>query len=189
MGRQTAIATLVSTDQFWVQASVPLALLDRLQFPDRMGGKGSAAQIVLDKGYGGKPTQREGTLFKLLPDIDPKSRMARVLVEVENPFNHDDEKQENQGGKILLGSYVKVRINAGELKNVYVIPRAALREDNKLWLITEEGQLDIRQITVLWRRIDDVLVTGEEAIEIPIVTNRLVSPVSGMRIRTNRGRE
>ena len=189
VGRQTAIATVVSTDQFWVQASVPLSMLDRLQFPDKIGGKGSAAQIVLDKGYGGKPTLREGTLFKLLPDIDPKSRMARVLVEVTNPFNLDEEKQKNQRGKILLGSYVKVRIDAGELNNVYVIPREALREDDKLWMITADGHLDIRQVKVLWRRIDDVLVTDEEPIEVPIVISRLVSPVSGMQIRADRSRK
>jgi RND family efflux transporter MFP subunit len=184
IGRQAVIASLVATDQFWVQATVPLSLLDRLQFPDKAEGEGSTAQIVLDKGYGGRPTVREGRLFKLLPDIDPKSRMARLLVEIQDPFNlcqpQDNEKQR---GKILLGSYVKVRINAGELSGVYVVPRAALREDDHLWLLTADGVLDIRKVKVLWRRIDEVLVTAEEALDEPIVISRLVSPVSGMRIR------
>lgn len=184
VGRQTVIAALVSTDQFWVQAAVPLSLLDRLQFPDKVGGKGSAVQIVLDKGYGGKPTLREGMVFKLLPDIDPKSRMARLLVEIRDPFNLGASQiPEKQGAKILLGSYVKVRIDAGVLKDVYVIPRAALRENDQLWLLTAEGRLDIREVKVLWRRIDEVMITTEERLAEPIVVSRLVSPVSGMRIR------
>ncbi|AGF77923.1 RND family efflux transporter, MFP subunit [Desulfocapsa sulfexigens DSM 10523] len=189
VGRQTVIAALVSTDQFWVQASVPLSLLDRLQFPDGQGGKGSAAQIVLDKGYGGKPTLREGTIFKLLPDLDPKSRMARLLIEIPDPFNLDKEIQGNLGGKILLGSYVKVQLNAGEFPDVYVVPRAALREGDLLWLISAEGRLDIRPVKVLWRRIDEVLVTAEEALDEPIVVSRLVSPVTGMQIRTDAHRK
>lgn len=189
VGRQTVIAALVSTDQFWVQTTVPLSLLDRLQFPDGMGGKGSTAHIVLDKGYGGEPTLREGTLFKLLPDLDPKSRMARLLIEIPDPFNLDEEKQENRGGKILLGSYVKVLINAGELPDVYVVPRAALREGDLLWLITADGRLDIRPVKVMWRRIDEVLVTAEEALDQPIVVSRLVSPIAGMRIRADGFRE
>ena len=182
VGRQTLIATLVSTDQFWVQVSVPLSLLDRLTFPDKMGDNGSTAQIILDKGYGGKATLYKGTLFKLLPDIDPKSRMARLLVEIKDPFNLNESEQK---GKILLGSYVKVLLDAGMLHKVYVIPREALRENDELWLVTEKGRLGIRKVEVLWRRIDEVLVTSEVPLEEPIITSRLVSPVSGMKIRND----
>ncbi len=192
VGRQTAIASLVSTDKFWVQVSVPLSLLNRINFPDKDGSWGSTAQIVLDKGYGGKPTLCEGALFKLLPDIDPKSRMAGLLVEIRDPFNlkkQPNESNEEQKGKILLGSYVKVRVDAGVLNDVYVIPRAALRENDELWLLTEDGRLDIRKVKVLWRRIDEVLVTAEELLEAPIIISRLVSPVSGMRVRDDRRRK
>lgn len=192
VGRQTAIASLVSTDQFWVQVSVPLSLLDRLRFPDKTGDGGSTAQIVLEKGYGGKVTLHEGALFKLLPEIDPKSRMAGLLVEIQDPFNlrtDDNESTEEQKGKILLGSYVKVRINAGVLNDVYVIPRAALRENDELWLLTKDGRLDIRKVEVLWRRIDEVLLTVEEPLEEAVIVSRLVSPVPGMRIRDDRNRK
>lgn len=183
VARQTSIATLVATDQFWIQVSVPLSLLDRLTFPDNTGNHGSTAQIVLDKGYGGKATLHEGTLFKLLPDIDPKSRMARLLVEIKDPFNL---KESEQKGKILLGSYVKVLLDAGMLNKVYAIPRAALRENDELWLITEKERLTIRKVEVLWRRIDEVLVTSEIPLDEAIITSRLVSPVAGMQIRDDK---
>ncbi|MBU0962097.1 MAG: HlyD family efflux transporter periplasmic adaptor subunit, partial [Proteobacteria bacterium] len=114
VGKQTAIATLVATDQFWVQVSVPLSLLDRIHFPDKSGRAGSSALIILEKGYGDKPTVREGTLFKLLADLDSKGRMARVLVMVQDPFNLQNQEMtgedKTRGGKILLDSYVKVQI-------------------------------------------------------------------------------
>lgn len=191
VGRQTPIATLVATDRFWVQASVPLSLLDRLHFPGNSGEDGSPARIILEKGYGGKPSIREGTLFKLLADLDPKGRMARILVTVRDPFNLQeiDENETNPGsdqGKILLDSYVKVRINAGELENVYTIPREALREGDRLWLVNAKGILDIRDVRVLWRRVDEVLVDARLADDERLVVSRLQSPVPGMTVRDSR---
>ena len=187
VGRQTAIATLVSTDQFWVQVSVPLFLLERLRFPGKTGEEGSPALIVLTQGYGGKSSIREGSLFKLLPDLDPKSRKARLLVTIQDPFNLQQQETDKQQEKILLGSYVKVRIDAGVLDNVYVIPRTALREGDRLWLVNGEGRLDIREVTVLWRRVDEVLVDTQLAPDERIITSRLQSPIPGMAIRDDSG--
>ena len=187
IGRQTAIATLVATDQFWVQVSVPLSLLGRLRFPGKPGEEGSPALIVLEQGYGGKVSSREGSLFKLLPDLDPKSRKARLLVTIKDPFNLEQHGAPERAEKMLLGSYVKVRINAGKLDNVYVIPRAALREGDRLWLINGEGKLDIREVTVLWRRVDDVLVDAQLAPNERIIVSRIQSPIPGMDIRDDSG--
>lgn len=189
VSRQTGIATLVSTDQFWVQVSVPLFLLDRLRFPHKDGGEGSPALIILEKGYGGKATIRDGSLFKLLADLDPKARKARLLVTVEDPFNLQGEEGDRQGEKILLGSYVKVQIDAGVLEGVYVIPRAALREGDRLWLINGEGKLDIREVNVLWRRVGEVLVDAQLAPGERLIISRLQSPIPGMEIRDDSGRE
>ncbi len=190
VGRQTAIATLVATDQFWVRVSVPLSLLDRIRFPDKSGGAGSPALVIMEKGYGGKPTVREGRLFKMLADLDPKWRMARILVTVQDPLNVQKlktigDKNEKDGGKILLDSYVKVRIDAGVLDGVYVIPREALREGDRLWLVNGKGLLDIREVKVLWRRVDEVLVDTHLAPDERIVVSRLQSPVPGMVLRDN----
>ncbi|MCF8055305.1 MAG: efflux RND transporter periplasmic adaptor subunit [Desulfocapsa sp.] len=188
VGRQTAIATLVSTDQFWVQVSIPLFLLNRLRFPDKIGEEGSPAKIVLQQGDGGKTTLREGFLFKLLPDLDPKARKARILVTVKDPFNLQGQGAASQEEKIFLGSYVKVQISAGVLDNVYVIPRVALREGNRLWLINGEGTLDIREVTVLWRRVDEVLVDTQLASDERIIVSRLQSPIPGINIRDDSSR-
>ncbi len=191
VGRQTVIATLVATDEFWVQVSVPLSLLDRLRFPDTFGEKGGSALVVQEKGPGGKATIREARLFKLLPDLETKGRMARILLTVQDPFNLQGEEEEaagmeNNGEKILLGSYVKVHIDAGVLDGVYVVPRAALREGDRLWLVNGKGLLDIRQVKVLWRRIDDVLVDTNLASDERIVVSRLQTPIPGMAVRDDR---
>lgn len=192
VGSRDAIATLVATDEFWAQVSVPLALLDRLRFPDNSGQQGSPALIILEKGYGGGVTTHEGSLFKLLPDLDTKGRMARLLVSIKDPFNlevqegnnsMEKDKQLNSRGKILLGSYVKVKLDAGMLDGIYVIPRKALREGDRLWFVNGEGIFTFRKVKVLWRRIDEVLVSMEPISDERLIISRLQSPVTGMLVR------
>jgi hypothetical protein len=52
-------------------------------------------------------------VFKLLADLDPKGRMARLLVSLPDPLPQD---------KILLGSFVRVLIEAGQLEKVFFLP-------------------------------------------------------------------
>ncbi|MCI5221535.1 MAG: efflux RND transporter periplasmic adaptor subunit, partial [Candidatus Electrothrix sp. AR4] len=189
VGRQSAIATLAATDAFWVQVSVPLSLLNRIQFPDKSAKKGSQVQIIIENGSRGQSIIHAGKVFKLLGDLDPKGRMARLLVTVRDPFNlsakatADDSVGNSQSSKILLGSFVKTRINAGQIDNVYVIPSMALREGNRLWLVNDEGVFDSREVRVLWRRIDEVLVDANIAADERVIISRLQSPIPGMRVR------
>jgi len=188
VGKQSSIATLVATDRFWVQVSIPLSLLDRIHFPGMSEEKASKVQVILEKGYQGSPTIREGEIFKLLGDLDPKSRMARILVTVQNPLNLPGQKnypgiQVSRSEKILLGSFVKVRINAGILEDVYVLPRHSVREGNRVWTVNSEGIVAFREVKILWRRVDDVLVDATLPPDERIILSRLQAPVPGMFVR------
>lgn len=194
VGKQSAIATLVATNSFWVRVSIPLSLLDRIRFPGKSGEKGSKVQVILEKGYEGKLTVREGSVFKLLGDLDPKGRMARILVTVQDPLNLQAQgtvaaDQKNQSEKILLGSFVKVRIDAGTIDDVYVIPRQALREGDRLWLVNSEGVVNFREVKVLWRRVDEVLIDTNLVPGERIILSRLQSPVAGMIVRDESRKE
>lgn len=188
IGKQSNIATLVATDSFWVQTSVPLYLLRRIVFPGKNQQKGSRAQIVLENGHGGDTVIHDGSVFKLLGDLDPKGRMARVLVTVQDPLNlkpaGDEAKGESgSAGKILLGSFVKVRIEAGSLNGVYALPRQGLREGDRVWTVNSDGIVSFRQVRILWRRIQEVLVTMDLPQGERIIVSRLQSPVAGMLVR------
>ncbi|MCI5138318.1 MAG: HlyD family efflux transporter periplasmic adaptor subunit, partial [Candidatus Electrothrix sp. AR1] len=194
VSRQFAIATLAATDSFWVQVSVPLFLLERMQFPDRDEQQGSKVQIVVERGQGGESVVRQGTVFKLLADLDPKGRMARLLVNLPDPLCLGGEDATEGGAekaegsckpedKILLGSFVRVRIEAGQLEKVLVLPEKALREGNRLWLVNGDGVFAFREARVLWRRVDEVLVDAEIAPEERVIISRLQSPIPGMTVR------
>ncbi|CAK8722451.1 RND family efflux transporter, MFP subunit [Candidatus Electrothrix aarhusensis] len=186
VGRQSAIATLAATDTFWVQVAVPLFLLERMQFPDQAGQQGSKVEIMLERGQGRQSVVRQGTVFKLLADLDPKGRMARLLVSLPDPLclaGEDAEGNCDPQDKILLGSFVQVRIEAGQLEKIFVLPEKALREGSRLWLVNGDGVFSFREARVLWRRVDEVLVDAEIAPDERVITSRLQSPVPGIKVR------
>jgi multidrug efflux pump subunit AcrA (membrane-fusion protein) len=196
IGRQSALATLVSTEAFWVQVAVPLFLLERMHFPEQEaeqeGVPGSRVEIILERGQGSSSVIRQGTVFKLLADLDPKGRMARILVSLPDPLCLDQETAEatcSPQEAILLGSFVRVRMEAGQLEQIFVLPEKALREDNRLWVVNGDGVLSFRDAQVRWRRVGEVLVEAEIAPDERIVISRLQSPIPGMKVREEAGKD
>jgi RND family efflux transporter MFP subunit len=179
VSRQTSLVTLVGTDQFRVQVSVPVSVLPRISSPGASGHKGSAAKVLFEA-VSGAAVIRHGYVLRIMGDLDPEGRMARILIAIDDPFNL---QAGGRDGKILLGSYVKVRIDAGVLDDVYRIPRQALREGNMIWVKDSADTLQIRPVTVVWRRKDDVLVNVDLKQGERLILSRLQSPLPGMAVK------
>ncbi|KPJ98228.1 MAG: hypothetical protein AMK71_11735 [Nitrospira bacterium SG8_35_4] len=183
VSRQTNLATLAGTDEFWVQVSVPVSALHRISFPRDTGRNGSPAEIIFEP-VSGQPVVRRGSVVKMMGDLDPEGRMARLLIVIDDPLNlRTDFRNRKEGERILLGSYVKVRIDAGFFGNVYSIPRQALREGDVLWVKDRNDALQFRNVTVIWRRKDEVLVKADLVDGDTLILSRLQSPLPGMKVK------
>jgi RND family efflux transporter MFP subunit len=187
VSRQAKLATLVGTDQFWVQVLVPIGRLQRIRFSQ--GGKGGSAVRVVCDTAGGSAIVRTGRVLRLLGDLNTSGRMARVLVAVDNPLDLSAPvpgQTATMGPQcILLGSYTKVEIQAGRLDGVYVVPREAMREGDRLWMVGSEGKLVFRDAEVVWRRRADVLVRCNVSPGEKLVVSRLGAPLPGMMVRVH----
>jgi RND family efflux transporter MFP subunit len=186
LGTQTPIATLAGTDHFWIQVSIPVSLLPRITFPQGQKHQDHSVEIIIEKENSGPEITRKGNLFKLLGDLDPKGRMARVLVSIEDPLNVHRKANATPHSKILLGSYVKVKIDAGTIDNVYTIPRQAMREGDRLWVVNDKGILNIKPAQILWRRVNEMFVSADINPGEELIISRLQSPLPGMAVRINR---
>jgi RND family efflux transporter MFP subunit len=173
------VCRIVGTDTFWIRATVKVSDLDKLDLPTN-GKDGAKAKVTLDTGATGHSPEWEGRVIRLLGDLEPNSRMARVLVEVEDPLGLKDP-----GGTqlpLLLGSYAKVQIDAGALHDVLKIPRPALREGNQLWLVGQDNRIRIAPADILWSQgesifVSNVLKDGER-----LVLSGLRSALPGMEV-------
>jgi RND family efflux transporter MFP subunit len=182
---QTELATLAETDQFWVQVTIPVSRLSRIRFPDNGGQQGAAARITFEN-EDGTIISRPGTVFKLLGELDSQSRMAKILVAINDPLNlneNNNQASNPDNGKILLGSYVKVKIEAGTLDNIFIVPRQAVHEGDIIWLLNGENILVTRPVNIVWRRQDEMLIRADLDDSEKLIISRLQSPLPGMALR------
>ena len=184
VGPSTRVATLVDSEVFWVQVTVPVESLGWIALPDAAGGKGAAATVIQRAGQGAE-TRRTGRVIRLLGDLDPVGKMARLLVEVRDPLGEPGGK----GGSLplLLGANVAVEIEGPRIDDAVAIPRIALRDRNMIW-IERDHKLAIEPVAVVWSTENRVFVRGALTPGESVVVSRIAAPVAGMALRVNGGR-
>lgn len=177
---QAGLATLAGTERAWVQVSVPT---DRLRWIglDGFGSVSTHPEAVVHYESGGVAHTRTGKVTRLLGDLDPSGRMARLLVEVEDPLSLIPES--HTLAPVFFGSYVEVEIKGQTLKRGVRIPRRALREGNQLYL-AKDGKLEIRKVTPAWRESKAVILQEGVREGERYITSRIPTAVPGMKLRT-----
>lgn len=169
--QQDVLAELAGTDVYWVTVSIPVDRIEWITIP------GSTARI-----HSGNQSVREGKVIKLLGSLEEKGRMARLLIEVKDPFAL---LPENLGKKpLLLGEYVRAEIDGRVMSQAFSIPRHALRENSQVWLVSSSNTLDICTIDILWRDANQVLIKDGLLAGDQLVVSDLTAPIPGMDLST-----
>jgi hypothetical protein len=167
---------------FWVRVSAPVDRLPWISVPDASGEGGSRARIV-QRVSEGVEVVREGRVVKLLGELEPQGKMARLLVEVRDPLGIETD-DEGERLPLLLGAYVNVDIEGPVLTDVIALPRPALRDNDQVWL-KQGGKLRIHDVSVVWTTEDQVFVRGDLTAGDDVVVSRIDAPVEGMPLRLN----
>ncbi len=171
------ICDLVGTDEFWIQVTIPFSQLKWVRLPED-GQSGAEARVILD--MGDDFVAWKGRVIRLLNDLDPFVRMARLLVSVTDPL----ALRRGSGRKLplLLGSYVEVEIDAGNLEDTLRIPQAALREGKQIWVVGDDHLLKILPATVLWSEKETVLIANTLENGDQLVVSDLRVALPGMKV-------
>jgi len=177
---QTTLATLVGTDEYWVEVSVPVDQLRWIRLPRRPGENGSPARVY-DEAAWGPETFRVGSVLRLASSLEPEGRMARLLVTVPDPLGLKDATA--QPPALLLGSYVRVEIDGTELDGVVPLDRDLVHEGDRVWVAAPDNTLDIRRIAVAFRGHDRLLVSEGLETGDRVITTGLAAAVPGMPLR------
>jgi RND family efflux transporter MFP subunit len=176
----TPVARVAGVDQ--IEIVVPLSLdeLVWLQVPrSGTGQKGSLATVELQSG--GQTFLWQGAITRAMGEIDPRNRMARVVVTVADPY-----AQETKGklfNNLLPGMFVEVHLQGEKISDVIAVPRGALHDSDTIWIVDEDNRLHIREIDIVRQERDEILVrSGLNAGEKIVLTN-LTGAAEGMLLR------
>ena len=178
---QSTVATLVGTDEFRVQVSVPIRQLEWITFPDAGHPQGSPVQVMREQGSK-EPVVREGRVVELLGDVTPNGRMAQVLVSIADPLELKKPATERQ--PLLLGEYVRVEIEGPELRDVIVVPRTAIREGSRVWVKDAKNQLEVRPVDIILSRKETVLIGQGLRDGDDIITSQVPAAIPGLPLQT-----
>lgn len=175
---QSTIAILTGTARYWVKASIPVEQLAMLSLPDAKGQGGSPVTVI--HAAGASETRKPGQILRLLGDLDPAGRMARLLIGVDDPLAL---KAGEDRLPLLMDAYVQVEIEGKALAATVALPPYCVHEGNKVWLASPDDRLEIRAVEVVWEERDRILLAeglqgGER-----VITSRIATPLPGLKLR------
>ena len=176
-----SLAALVGTDEYWVQVSIPM---DQLKWIDIPGGgaTGSPVRIYHESAWG-SGVFRMGSVERLMTSLEPQGRMARLLVLVKDPM--DLLKAPPERNPLILDSFVRVEIDGRLMPKVFRVPRFALHDGGRVWVMSPEKKLEIREVRIVWSGSEHVYVSDGLRQNDRLIVSDLNAPVSGMLLRTH----
>ncbi|HEO70052.1 MAG TPA: HlyD family efflux transporter periplasmic adaptor subunit [Candidatus Hydrogenedentes bacterium] len=175
------LATLVGTDEYWVELAVPVDELRWIQIPGFNAEEPSPARVYHEPAWG-PHVSRAGCVHRLMSEIEPQGRMARVLVTVRDPLQLHEPNEETC--RLLLNSFVRVEIEGKEVQNVVQVARTVVHDGAYVWVMTPESILDIRPIDIAWSGEDHLFISSGLADGDLLVVSDLAAPIQGMALRT-----
>ena len=185
IAESTVLAKIVGTDTFWLTLTVPIEQLRWLKIPGNSGEKGSTVRVYA-QGSTSSSFSRTGQVIRLMASLEEQGRMAQLLVEIDDPLSRKQENSEKP--RLLLGSYVQAEIEGIPIESGIRVERKDIHEGNSVWLMDNNGMLDIREVDITFRGRDHVIIESGLRDGEHLVTSALSSPIAGIPLRLKEGR-
>lgn len=176
----TSVALVAGTEAVEIVVPLPLEDLGWLQIPRAGGaGKGSPARVRLS---GSSEEQGwSGRIVRSLGEVDSRSRMARVVVAVDDPYGLASKG--SQQPDLEIGMFVEVVLNGRTLPQVVALPRLALREGGMVWTVDDEERLHLQPVTVARQEGELALISEGLASGDRVVLTRVSGAAEGLKLR------
>ena len=120
-----------------------------------------------------------GRIVRTHASVDQQTRLIYAVAEVEDPYGLGADS----GMPLAVGMFVHADIAGVNSQSAMVLPRLALRNANKVYVINDENRLEIRTVEVLSTSEDIVLVSNGLEVGDKVVTSTIPAAVDGMEVR------
>lgn len=145
----TELASIYAVDYVEVRLPLKSRQLRYIDLPEqyRDGQLSSNHQplVTLEADIGNRVYRWAGRIVRVEGAIDQATRQLYVVAQVDDPYGR------NQQGNppLKIGQFVQARIAGEQIEQVFVLPRGAVRQDNRV-LLVEQGRLQARAVKPVW---------------------------------------
>ena len=127
--------------------------------------------------FAGNKQHWKGTLVRTEATVDIKTRVAYAIAEIVDPFSMSEGR-----APLNVGMFVNAKISGKALDSVIQLPRNALQIDQKILVLNDDNDIQIRRVVVLQTNKEHVLLTGDIKRGDRIVISNIPMAVSGMKV-------
>ena len=176
----TRLGRVFSTDTVEVRLPLTDVQLAELNLPiGFMADELNAPVVQFSAHVGNREHLWSGRIVRTNASVDQQTRLIYAIAEVEDPYGLGSDG----GAPLAVGMFVNAEIAGVNSQSALVLPRLALRNADKVYVINDDNRLEIRTVDVLSTSEDTVLVTdGVEPGE-KVVTSTIPAAVDGMEVR------
>ena len=167
---ETAEIRLPLTDSQMAELNLPMGF---------MADAFNAPQVQFSAQVGSKQHTWSGRIVRTHASVDQQTRLIYAIAEVEDPYGLGADN----GMPMAVGMFVHADIAGVNSQSAMVLPRLALRNANKVYVISDENRLEIRTVEVLSTSNDTVLVSAGVEVGDKVVTSTIPAAVDGMEVR------
>ena len=207
VGPGDELGQLIGLDEYWIMATVPVRNLRWVQFPNEarpseMSEEFAASAVgvgeesaedngsTMDNGSAlgskvilrnvdawGANTSREARVSKLIGTLDQQSRLARVLITVDDPLG-----LKSDAPPLILNTLLQTEIEGRKIENAFRLEREYVRDQETVWIMKDD-QLEIRAVEIAFQDaqfayIQDGLEDGDQ-----VVITSLATVAEGVGLR------
>lgn len=169
------VATVYATQAVEIVTPLEDADLAWLKVPGLTSaeGQGSPAEVTTD--FAGQRMTWKGRVVRAEGKVDERTRLVPVVVRVENPYATRPP--------LAVGTYVQVTLRGQEMPEATLLPRAAMRSGDQVWVVDGQGRIAFRKVQVARVQEEKVLISDGLEPGDQVVTTQLKAVTEGMTVR------
>lgn len=136
-------------------------------------------QAIVQLSSGRFNAQWQAQVERISETVDPNQATVGVILEIQQDYKI---LKPNSLPPLVNGMFVKAQIE-GEASPQWVIPESALHGD-KIYLLNQDNQLTILPIKIVFRRDNQVVISGGINEGDLLILNDLLPAINGMQLRS-----
>ena len=158
----TRLAEIFAVD--YVEIRLPLLNehLELVDIPERYregepAGRRVEPGVTIRGRFGSREIRWRGRIVRSEGAFDAGTRQLFVIAQVDDPYSMTEPGRP----PLKINQYVEADIEGRLLKDVFVIPRSAIRESREVLIVGEGNRIERREIRLIWSRGEQVVVRDD----------------------------
>jgi RND family efflux transporter MFP subunit len=172
----TSLGTIYATDI--AEVTITIADGDLAWITVNYDAADGGVPVDISADFAGDRHHWDGRAVRLGGAVDNNSRLVSVVIEIPDPY-----KRSGTRPPLIEGMFVDVLFTTDPPSGAVVIPRPALRPNDKVWVIDKKNTLQIREVQVARAGVEQAIITQGLATGERVCTSNLQYVTNGMPVR------